>query len=204
MGLSQKPKNMEKTYIHTLSDDEIIKNIKWGDSAAFEIIYDRYKNLLYNYIWTLLNFNSDEAGLVLSDVFIKAYEYIQDKNVDNFKSFLYRIAHNTAIDWIRINQNKDTKIPKNTEEQRDQTDDIEKWKIDIQYKRKLIEKYLSELDDKYKSVLYLLYYENKSYEEIAVIQQRNKNTIWTLVLQGKKKLKELILSAGIDPDIFLA
>ena len=195
---------MEKIYIHTLSDDEIVKKIKKWDSVAFEIIYDRYKNLLYNYIWTLLNFNSDEAGLVLSDVFIKAYEYIQQKNIDNLKSFLYRIAHNTAVDWIRVNQNKDTKIPKNTEEQKDQSDDIEKWKIDIQYKKKLIEKYLSELDDKYRSVLYLLYYENKSYDEIAMIQQSNKNTIWTLVLQGKKKLKELILNAGIDPDIFLA
>lgn len=198
---------MENKYILSgnppvISDEEIIKKITWWDVPTFEIIYDRYKNQIYNYVWTLLNYNWEEAGLVLSDVFIKAYEYIINKKVDNLKSLLYRIAHNTAIDWIRSNKVKDVVIDVDIDHP-DPFDGKEKEKIDINYKKKLIKKYMSELDEKYRSVLYLLYYEDKSYDEIAMIQNSNKNTVWTLALQGKKKLKEIMISAGVDPNIFL-
>lgn len=189
--------------LHSLSDAEIIKQIIWGQTSAFEIIYDRYNKSLYNYIWTLLNFNSNEAGLVLSEVFIKAYEYIKNKEIDNLKSLLYRIAHNTSIDRIRKNQKQDIAMSSKEENQKDPKDKIEKEKIDTEYKIKLIKEYLSRLDEKYRSVLYLMYYENKTYDEIAMIQKSNKNSVGTLVLQAKRKLKEMIVNEGIDPDIFL-
>ncbi len=189
---------------HSLSDTQIIKQIVGGNNSTFEVIYDRYNKTLYNYILTLLNFNSEEAGLVLSDVFIKAYEYIiKENNIDNLKSLLYRIAHNTSIDRIRKNQNQDTVIPKELEKYSDPEDKKQKEKVDTQYKIKLIKKYLMKLEERYRSVLYLLYYEGKSYDEIAEIQQSNKNSIGTLVLQWKKKLKEIIINEGMDPDIFL-
>lgn len=169
---------------------------------AFEIIYDRYNKPLYNYIWTLLNFNSEEAGLVLSEVFIKAFEYTKNKKIDNLKSLLYRIAHNTAIDRIRKNQNQEIAIGDESTNYKDPQDKIEKEKIDTNYKIKLMKKYLSMLDEKYRSVLYLVYYQDKSYDEIALIQNSNKNSIGTLVLQGKKKLKEIMINDDIDPDIF--
>lgn len=187
---------------HSLSDIEIIKKINLWDHMAFEIIYDRYNKPLYNYIWTLLNFNSEEAGLVLSEVFIKAFEYTKNKKIDNLKSLLYRIAHNTAIDRIRKNQNQEIAISDESNNYKDPQDKIEKEKIDINYKIKLMKKYLSMLDEKYRSVLYLVYYQDKSYDEIALIQNSNKNSIGTLVLQGKKKLKEIMINDGIEPDIF--
>ena len=188
--------------LHSLSDIEIIEKINLWDHVAFEIIYDRYNKPLYNYIWTLLNFNSEEAGLVLSEVFIKAFEYTKNKKIDNLKSLLYRIAHNTAIDRIRKNQNQEIAIGDESTNYKDPQDKIEKEKIDTNYKIKLMKKYLSMLDEKYRSVLYLVYYQDKSYDEIALIQNSNKNSIGTLVLQGKKKLKEIMINDGIDPDIF--
>lgn len=188
--------------LHSLSDIEIIKKITLWDHAAFEIIYDRYNKPLYNYVWNLLNFNSEEAGLVLSEVFIKTFEYTKNKKIDNLKSLLYRIAHNTAIDRIRKNQNQEITIGDESTNYKDPQDKIEKEKIDTNYKIKLMKKYLSMLDEKYRSVLYLVYYQDKSYDEIAVIQNSNKNSIGTLVLQGKKKLKEIMINDGIDPDIF--
>ena len=138
---------------------------------------------MYNYILTLLNFNTEEAGLVLSDVFIKAYEYIQKKNIEQPKGLLFRIAHNAAIDWIRTHNNQETSITHEIENYSDPKDMLHKDALDMQYKQDLIQHYLSQLDEKYRSVLYLLYYEDKSYDEIAIIQKSNKNSIGTLAFQ---------------------
>lgn len=188
---------------HVLSDAEIVMQIREWQSDAFELIYERYSPPLYNYIWTLLNFNTEEAWMVLSDVFIETFKYIQHKDIDNLKSLLYRIAHNSSIDRIRKNETQKERLPEEAEQYEDHHDAQRKDKLDTGYKRKLMKTYLSKMDEKYRSVLYLVYYENKSYDEIAVIQKSNKNSIGTLAFQGKKKLEELIKNAGIDPNIFL-
>jgi len=188
---------------HALSDIEVIQQIRWWHTDAFELIYERYNKPLYNYIWTLLNFNTEEAGMVLSDVFIEAFTYIQNKDIDNLKSLLYRMAHNSSIDRIRKNENQKEWLPEETENYADHHDIQRKEKIDTGYKRKLMHTYLSKMDEKYRSVLYLVYYEDKSYDEIAIIQNSNKNSIGTLAFQGKKKLEDLMKHAGIDPNIFL-
>lgn len=185
-------------------DKELWKKIaKWED-RAFEILYERYNKWLYNYVWTMLNFNTDEAGFVLSDIFIKAYEYIQSKEVDNIKWLLYKIAHNTTIDRIKTQKDKHPKLSEDEyENHEDHSDYTEKKWINTEFKKKLLQKYLTEIDEKYRSVLYLSYYENKSYDEIAEIQQSNKNSIGTLVFQWKKKLEDLLRNTGIDINIFL-
>jgi len=141
--------------------------------------------------------------MVLSDVFIEAFKYIQTKDIDNLKSLLYRIAHNSSIDRIRKNENQKEGLPEETQHYEDHHDKQHKENIDTGYKRKLMKEYLSKIDEKYRSVIDLVYYENKSYNEIAIIQNSNKNSIGTLAFQGKKKLEELIKNAGIDPNIFL-
>jgi len=152
----------------------------------------------------MLNFNTDEAGFVLSDIFIKAYEYIQSKDVDNIKWLLYKIAHNTTIDRIKTQKDKHPKLSEDEyENHEDHSDYTEKTWVNTEFKKKLLQKYLTEIDEKYRSVLYLSYYENKSYDEIAEIQQSNKNSIGTLVFQWKKKLEDLLRNTGIDINIFL-
>lgn len=187
---------------HTFADDKILEQIRVGNINAFEFIYERYHQQLYRYVWTLLNFNTDEAWLVLSDIFIKTYTYIQKNKVDNFKSFLYRTAHNAAVDWIRSNQHQESVFPRDAQNSIDLDDQDQKHKLDTEHKKALIKHYLSQLHDKYRSVLYLVYYENKSYDEIALIQKSNKNSIGTLVFQAKKKMEDLMTADGIDPIIF--
>ena len=169
------------------SDNEAIQQIRWWNASVFEIIYERYSKSLYNYILTLLNFNPDDAGFVLSDVFIKAHEYIQKKDIDHLKSFLFRIAHNASVDWIRVHHHHESPIPHEAQHYHDPKDIIHKHNLDTRYKKTLVQTYLSRLDEKYRSVLYLMYYEGKSYDEIAIIQHSNKNSIGILAFQWKKK-----------------
>lgn len=188
----------------TLEDKELWNKIVAWEDRAFEILYERYNKSLYNYIWTMLNFNTEEAGFVLSDVFIKVYQYIKSKETDNIKGLLYKIAHNTTIDRIKTQKRKGPIKSENLYmNHEDSKDKKEKIRVNTKYKSELLQNYLGQLDEKYRSVLYLNYYENKSYDEIANIQESNKNTIGTLVFQWKKKLEDLLRKANIDINTFL-
>ncbi len=175
-----------------LSDEELSLKVRNWDSQAFEVLYDRYKDKIFSYIRNILNYNQDDASNVLSDVFIKVFEYLKNYEVKNFKTFIYRIAHNTAIDWIRGNKSwmyADEEWAKLIE---DKQNIIEKEQLNTDFKQKIMMWFLREIEEKFRNVLYLYYYEENPYEEIAQIMESNKNSIWTLILNAKKALKEKI------------
>jgi RNA polymerase sigma factor (sigma-70 family) len=116
---------------------------------------------------------------VATDTFIKLFEYIKKQPVENIKSLIYRIAHNTAIDHIRskqsenINDFQDEKV----EIIHDHHDIQKKENINSKYKQEIIQQFLSKLDTQSRDILYLYYQEEKSYDEIAIIHESNKNTV---------------------------
>lgn len=180
---------------HLWTDEELLKKVKDGKSELFEIIYDRRNKKIYNYILQLLNYNQEDANTILSDLFIRIYEYNKYKDIQNFKWFLYFIARNMCIDYIKTNRsenkysfNQDTVI-----EYIDEDDYKEKENINQLFESDLLKSALYEIEDKYREILYLYYFEQKSYQEIAEIVNSNKNSIWTLLSQWKKKLKNIIL-----------
>jgi RNA polymerase sigma-70 factor (ECF subfamily) len=74
----------------------------------------------------------------------------------------------------------------------DVQNNIEKEKINTQFKQEIMMWFLNQIEEKFRDVLYLYYYEEKSYDEIAEIIESNKNSVWTMILNGKKALKEKI------------
>ncbi len=180
-----------------LSDEELSTRVKGWDNQAFEILYDKYKDKIFSYVRNILNYNKDDATSVLSDVFIKVFEYLKSYEVKNFKTFIYRIAHNTAIDCIRTSKSgiyTDDETAKLVEDTQSVT---EKENVNTQFKQKIMMWFLSQIEERFRNVLYLYYFEEKSYDEIAEIIESNKNTVGTMILNGKKALKEKIKDEDI-------
>lgn len=180
---------------HARTDEELLEQTKNWKSEMFEILYDRWNKKIYNYMLQLLNYNQEDANTILSDLFIKIYEYNKYKDIQNFKGFLYFIARNMCIDYIKTNKsenkyafNQDTVI-----DYIDEEDFKEKESINQLFESDLLKSALYEMEDKYREILYLYYFEQKSYQEIAKIVDSNKNSVWTLLSQWKKKLKNIIL-----------
>ncbi|HCB52094.1 TPA: hypothetical protein DEP21_06065 [Patescibacteria group bacterium] len=169
---------------------------KRGDVSAFETLYERWHNKIYAYLWNLLNYNYDDTVSLTSDVFIKFYEYIKHHDIENVKSILYRIAHNAAIDLMRTNQSQYEQSFDEEKIQHIPSKEDHKHEINVMFQEELFQKLLSLLDEQYREVLYLYYYEEKSYEDIADIFGTNKNSIGTLLFTAKKKLNELAEKYG--------
>lgn len=176
----------------SLSDEQLVLDVQGGNVEAFEELYERRHKKIYAYLRNLLNYNYDDTVSLTSDVFIKLYEYVKVQSLTNLKWFIYRLAHNLAIDWIRAKKShSDLSLDQNYLKDTIAYIDEHKHRLDSSFKQKLFEQIIKYLDHNQREILYLTYQEKKTYQEIADILWTNKNSVWTLVFNAKKKLNEL-------------
>lgn len=187
--------------MNELNDEQLLEDIKSWNQLAFDVIFERWKDKIYSYLWTFLNYNEEDALDVSTSVFIKIYRYAREKDILNFKSFVYRTAHNEAINFIRLKKSEDK--GQFNDDKLDVVSTV--WwfqqELNNEYKNKVVQKLLKKLDEKYREVVYLYYFENKDYQEIAQIIWSNKNSIWTLLSRAKTKLQELIQKYKLQDDL---
>lgn len=172
-----------------LSDEQIIGKVLEDNKDIYIEIIKRYEKKLSHYLHKFIS-DQDEIEDVLQVVFIKTYKnlYGFDQN-KKFSSWIYRIAHNEAVNYLK--KKKASKICLDDVEYKlvDEKVDLNNG-IDNNFLKKDIEKILGSLKLKYREPLILFFFEGKSYEEISDILRVPKNTVGTLILRGKKLIKE--------------
>jgi RNA polymerase sigma-70 factor (ECF subfamily) len=85
-----------------LNEEYIVRQAIDGNQSAFTQIYDAYFDTIYRYIYFRVK-NQGEAEDLTQEVFIKALNGISSYKVGKtpFASWLFRIAHNQVIDYVR-------------------------------------------------------------------------------------------------------
>lgn len=80
-----------------MDDTLLVSRAMAGDLDSFGQLYDRYFNRVYDFAWRILR-DSDEAADVTQGVFMKAMQGLPGlSKAVSFKSWLFTIAHNTAL-----------------------------------------------------------------------------------------------------------
>jgi len=151
----------------------------------------RYELPLMNYIRKLSGFGQSDVEDILQEVFILAYQNLNDYNDDfKFTSWLYRIAHNQTISFFRKKNksNQDVSWDEKDLEQLIQSDfDIEHNLLQKNGYHNLLQS-IETLPLKYKEVLLLRFIEGKDYQQISDILRKPIGTIGTLINRAKKML----------------
>ena len=151
----------------------------------------RYELPLMNYIRKLSGFGQSDVEDILQEVFILAYQNLNDYNDDfKFTSWLYRIAHNQTISFFRKKNksNQDVSWDEKDLEQLIQSDfDIEHNLLQKNDYHNLLQS-IETLPLKYKEVLLLRFIEGKDYQQISDILRKPIGTIGTLINRAKKML----------------
>lgn len=173
-----------------LSDEEIVKIAREKDKDLYAEIIKRYKAKLSHYLQKFTR-NRDELDDILQVVFLKAYKNLYGFNIDKrFSPWIYRIAHNEALNQIKKNKNQ---INLDSVEYKILDEEAHIFlKLDKDFVKKSVNNALSKLSNKYRDPIILFYLEGNSYEEISDILRINKNTVGVLIMRGKEKLKEYL------------
>ncbi len=182
----------------TLSEKILLSKIRINnDPEAFGQLYDFYVKRIYRFVYFKVR-RSEDAEDITADVFLKAWNFLQEKKeVKSFSGLLYRIARNCVIDLYRrrANQPEVITIDENggEEEKREVGDQgIFYEKLDAKLENENLLKVLKKLKQEYQEVITLKYIDELTIEEIAEIVGKSKLTVRVTIHRALKKIKELV------------
>jgi len=170
-----------------LTDEEIIEKTRTSDRDLYAVIVDRYQKKLIRYVNNLIK-DEEKAVDVVQESFISAYINLNSFNIEKkFSSWIYRIAHNQAINLAKKHQ-KETPLLEDWDFKSE--DDIEKDFEEKETKER-VEKCLKDIPLLYSEPLTLYYIDEKSYEEISDILRIPMGTVATRISRAKKIMKSI-------------
>ena len=172
-----------------------------NDQQAYAELMSLYRDSIYYMLIRMVK-NKDDAEDLTLMTFGKAFRYL-DKYTPKyaFSTWLYRIALNNSIDFLRVKNNmpqyfeedlyttSTTSIIDNSEDnlQRTPEDEI----IDKQ-RLQLLRAAVSQLPDKYRKVIELRYYEDLAYEDIAERLGLTLSNVKIQIMRAKQMLSQLM------------
>jgi RNA polymerase sigma-70 factor, ECF subfamily len=157
----------------------------------FFCLLKRYEDKLLRYVIGFSGLSRDDAEDILQEVFIKTYRYLNDFDSRlKFSSWIYRIAHNHTISYLR-KKNVRPSVGLEGEEAERLADEFSIVReLDGKIEREKINAILEKMDDKYREVMILRFIEGKDYVEISDILQKPVSTVGNLISRGRKIFRE--------------
>ena len=175
-----------------VSDTTLIENAR-KDSSAYSAVIAKYAPVLSRYLYRLGCTNPQDREDVLQEIFIKVYVNLNEYDTDlSFSSWIYRIAHNETISFFRKKNVRPQTIPVDEYEDMIPSTENRYELYDVQISKERLLAGLNQLDEKYREVLVLQYFEEKNYEEISDILKKPPNTVATLIRRAKEKLRVIL------------
>ncbi len=167
-----------------------------GDDSGLTEIIKEYRDSLTLYINGYVRniFVSEE--LMEETFFILAVKKPKFHGKSTFKTWLFSIARNVAVDYIRKNS-KSAKFAIDENETLSEETDIEKDFLKNEQNITL-HRCLKKLKTEYYTVLYLTYFEGFCNSETALIMKKSKRQTENLIYRAKKALKEELLKEGFE------
>ncbi len=166
-----------------------------GDDNSLREIIEIYYNGLTLYINSIVK-NIFETEEIIQEIFVKlAVRKPKFNGKCEFKTWLYTIARNCALNYITRHRSKFSTKQIDELSLLSDTADVEREYLLTEQKIEL-HKAMKELKPEYFQVLYLMYFENFDTADIAKIMRKSKRQVGDLVYRAKKSLKSKLEKAG--------
>jgi len=184
--------------LRELSDEELILEFQKNNTEdAFNILVQRYKNPLTNFVFRFLG-DYESCADVVQETMIKVYRYKDTySSVAKFSTWVYTIAGNLArTEYRRQRRQNFFSISDYGEEH--QTYDLpdESYRPDVitdsGIKDEIIQKALLKVKETYREAVILRDIQGMSYEEISEILGVNEGTVKSRINRGRAQLQELL------------
>jgi len=178
------------------TDELIVARVIDGDVDEYAKIMNRYEARLHRYVVYLIH-DHTAADDVVQDSFIKAYQNLQGFNPTyKFSSWIYRIAHNEAMNAIKKNRRHMTNDDIETLPDVGYDQRIEEF-IDSSILKSHVHACLAKLNPKYREVIQLVYFERMKYEEVSDILHMPASTVGVWLSRAKAQLKDICKQRGV-------
>lgn len=158
------------------TDIQVVQQVLDGDYSAFDEILNRYQNAIYRFILNTIR-DTEAAKDICQEVFINAYYKLYTyKQKYKFSSWLFQIAMNKSIDYIRKNK-KVQNVPLSDFEM-DYMGSSPEYLAEYRETKREIEDFIKTLREVDRQILMIKYSnENITFREIAEILKLSESTV---------------------------
>jgi len=186
--------------LRELSDEDLILEFQKNNTeAAFNILVQRYKNPLTNFVFRFLG-EYEACNDVVQETMIKVYRYKDSyRSVAKFSTWIYTIAGNLArTEYRRRRRRNIFSINDYGEEHKtyELPDETQRPDVitDSGIKDEIIQKALLKVKEAYREAVILRDVQGMSYVEISEILGVNEGTVKSRINRGRAQLQELLKS----------
>jgi RNA polymerase sigma-70 factor (ECF subfamily) len=183
------------------SDVQLMLDVKAGDERSFELLLQRYRTPLVNFLYRMVRAR-EEAEDLAQEVFLRVYRARKDYVPSaKFTTWLFRIATNLALNSVRDNRHQRMEVSLDAPVTVDAEDGDEKV-LDIAEKHPNIEQYMVEearkkmirhaidkLPEKQRAAVLLHKYQELDYGDIAKILECSESALKSLLFRAYETLR---------------
>lgn len=161
-------------------------------NIEFAKAYNEYAEMILKYIYFRVN-DWNLAEDIMQETFLKMWDYIanKNKNIKDFKKFLYMVAKNMIIDYYRRKSKKPLPID-NISPIKLLVEPKQEQEIDTIIQMDNFKKCLSELKENYKKIITYRYIDQLSIKEICQKTGKSPNHVSVTLNRGTKMIKKKI------------
>jgi len=186
-----------------LADYELVQTAVAGREASFEELVRRYQRPIAAYVYRMVG-DYDSALDLTQEVFIKVYNSLNRYRSEfKFSTWIYKIAHNAAIDHLRRHAVREQTLSGSVDgERREVTIESKRLTPEQESERKErrmeIESVVQLLQPAYRELIVLRHSHDLSYDEIAEVTGLPLGTVKNRLFRAREAMRDLLVQRGID------
>jgi RNA polymerase sigma-70 factor, ECF subfamily len=188
--------NRTSAAMQTTSDEALIERIAAGDKLAMQVLFARHQVRVYRFVLRLVRDQSvaeELVGEVFLDVWRQAARFEARSTAS---TWLLAIARYKALSALR--RRTDQELDDDKAATIEDPGDSPEVSVLKKNKGEVLRQCLTALTPEHREIIDLVYYHEKSVEEVAQIVGIGESTVKTRMFYARKRLSELLKAAGID------
>ena len=182
---------------------QLIERVRSGERDAFEPLVLEHQKKIYNLTLRMTG-NSEDAYDLSQEAFLKAFRSLGDFRGDSsFGSWLYRLASNLCIDFLRKEKKRNTLSTEYLDDDGDarslevpDTRFEPQTRLEHEALREAIERGLSALSPEHRHILIMREISGMSYEEIGKVLELEEGTVKSRIFRARSRLAKYLSADG--------
>lgn len=187
--------SLERATSEGWTDQQVIDQVKAGNTALYEIIMRRYNQRLYRVALSILR-DPAEAEDVMQDAYVRAYQHLdQFAGHAAFSTWLTRIAVNQALHRLKLRKRDQQMTEFEDEEESMKVTEPSldpEQRASVMEAGQLLEEAVLELPGQYRSVIMLRDIEELSTAETAAALELTEENVKTRLNRGRAMMRDLL------------
>jgi RNA polymerase sigma-70 factor, ECF subfamily len=188
----------ERENVEIESDEAVVARVLSGDEDRFGVLVGRYRTRLHSHVTKMIG-NREDALDLTQEIFLKVFQALPRFNPEyRFSTWLFRIAANAAIDYLRRKRPKTVplEIPDPEAQGRVSsgeysTSDLDPFGMLRNVERgRAISQAIADLPLEFRELIALRHFAGLSYEEIAEVKEMPLGTVKNKLFRARAVLKE--------------